>query len=184
MEQNITYQVCLILLRQKLHARAIAKILQINHTAILRTLKELTQKNVVDFTESGRNKTYHIKNTLEARNFVIASEIFRSRELLAKYPSLRKIIGSIQQNTKIKMATIFGSYAKGTAKQDSDIDIYIETKNNLLKKEVEAVDSKASVKIGLFDENSPLGKEIIENHVIIKGVEQFYESKSIFKEII
>ena len=184
MEQNKIYQICLILINQKLHARAIAKILQTNHTAILRTLKELVKKNVVDFTESGRNKTYYIKNTIEARNLVIASEIFKSRELLAKYPTLRKIIGSVQQNTEIKLAVIFGSYAKGTAKQDSDIDIYIETKKNSLKREIEAIDSRASVKIGRFEENSPLGREIMDNHTIIKGAEKFYEDKSIFKEII
>lgn len=184
MELNSSYKICLILINQKLHVRAIAKLLQTNHMTILRALKELTTKNIIDFEEIGRNKSYYLKKTIEAKSFVISSEMFKARETIEKYPSLRRIIGSIQQNQKIKVALIFGSYAKGTVKENSDIDIYIETNNLQVKREVEIIDSRASVKIGKFDETTPLGKEIMMNHAIIKGAEQFYENKSIFKDII
>ena len=72
---------------------------------------------------------------------------------------------------------LFCSYAKGLAKKDSDIDIYIETKNRNVKKSIEDIHSKISVKIGIFDIKSLLIKEIIKDHIIIKGIEVFYEKQ-------
>jgi len=80
----------------------------------------------------------------------------------------------------IKLAILFGSYSKGLAKQDSDTDIYIETDNKKIKKELESIDSRLSIKIGEFSADNLLIKEIIKNHVIIKGVEDYYEKTKLF----
>jgi predicted nucleotidyltransferase len=84
-------------------------------------------------------------------------------------------IKNIQQNKKIGLAVLFGSYARGKANKNSDIDIFIETKDRKLKQELELLNSRLSVKIGEYDRSSPLIKEIEKNHVILKGVEPFYE---------
>ncbi|MEK6900125.1 MAG: hypothetical protein AABX05_03295, partial [Nanoarchaeota archaeon] len=63
------------------------------------------------------------------------------------------------------------------AKKDSDIDIYIETKNRNVKGSIEDIHSKISVKIGTFDTRSPLIKEIIKDHIIIRGIEAFYDEQ-------
>lgn len=81
---------------------------------------------------------------------------------------------------KIDLAILFGSYVKGIAHKDSDIDIYIDTRNNKLKEEVELIDSKISVKIGSYNQESILIKEIEKNHMIIKGVERYYEKNKFF----
>ena len=44
------------------------------------------------------------------------------------------------------------------------------------------INSKLSIKIGKFDTKSLLIKEIIKNHVIIRGLEDFYERVEFFKE--
>jgi len=69
---------------------------------------------------------------------------------------------------------IFGSYAKGTAKKESDIDIFIETKNKNLKRELSLTDSKLSIKTGLYNKQDNLVKEIDKNHIVIKGIEYYY----------
>ena len=78
------------------------------------------------------------------------------------------------------MAIIFGSYAKGLAHKDSDIDVYIETTNLQLKKDIEQLNTKLSVKIGKYNSTNILIQEIEKNHVIIKGVEQYYEKNKFF----
>ena len=78
------------------------------------------------------------------------------------------------------MAILFGSYAKGIAKKDSDIDIYIETENRKIKEELSIIDSKLSIKIGKFDTSSLLIREIVKNHVILKGIEEYYAKNKIF----
>ena len=78
-------------------------------------------------------------------------------------------------------STLVFSRTKFNAKKTSDIDLYIETNSKLLKKKIEKFNSKINVKIGKFDNKSLLIKEIIKNHVIIKGVERFYEKSGFFK---
>jgi len=49
-----------------------------------------------------------------------------------------------------------------------------------VKEEIASVHSKIKVKIGEFDLGSPLIKEIVKNHVILRGVEEFYEKIGFF----
>lgn len=121
-----------------------------------------------------------LKKSLEAKQYVCAVESQKLSETVKKYPSLRRIIEIIKKNERINLAMLFGSYAKGTARKESDIDIYLDTKNIKLKEEVEAIDSKISVKIGSYNKDSLLVKEIDKNHVIIKGVEVYYEKNKFF----
>ena len=46
--------------------------------------------------------------------------------------TLKKIVATLKKHN-IKKAGIFGSYARGEAKKDSDIDILIEFNESLLK---------------------------------------------------
>ena len=75
---------------------------------------------------------------------------------------------------RFKVAILFGSYAKGLAKKGSDIDIFVETGSSELRRELEKLNSRLSIKIGKFDGKSLLGKEILRNHVVLKGVERLY----------
>ena len=70
---------------------------------------------------------------------------------------------------------LFGSYAKGTEKKDSDIDIYIDTTSQKIKETTQNIYPSLSVKIGTFNPSDLLIKEIIKNHVIIMGGEAYYE---------
>jgi len=175
MELNISSAILNVLFGEEIHARALAKRLDINHMTVMRNLKELVSENVLEFRKEGRNKVFFLKKNMEARNYELISELYKLNKTLEKYPELRKTIKNIQQNKEIELAVLFGSYARGTANKNSDIDVFIETKDRNLKKELELLNSRLSVKIGEYDRSSPLIKEIEKNHVIIKGAEIFYE---------
>ncbi len=162
------------------HIRGIAKKLNTNHMAIARKMKELQAENVVDYKTEGKNKKYFLKKTIEARSYILSSENYKLNKLLKKYPNLRRIIEKIQEDKRIKLAILFGSYAKGLAKQESDIDVYIETKDKVIKEDLSSISSKLSIKIGEYDKSDPLIREIEKNHVIIKGVEYYYEKNRVF----
>ena len=161
------------LLKQPSHIRAIAKKLDINHMMIKRKIHELLNQNVVDYREEGKNKVYFLKKTIEAKAYVYMAENYKQIKILEIYPVLRKVFENLHKKN-IKLAILFGSYAKKLAKKDSDVDVYIETTDKNLKKELELSDSKLSIKIGKFDKNNLLMKEIEKNHVIIKGIEEYY----------
>lgn len=175
MELNISSEILNVLFGEEIHARALAKRLDINHMTVIRNLKELVSENVLEFRKEGRNKIYFLKKNMEARNYELISELYKLNKTLKKYPELRKTIKNIQQNKEIGLAVLFGSYARGTATRNSDIDVFIETKDRKLKQELELLNSRLSVKLGEYDRSNPLIKEIEKNHVIIKGAELFYE---------
>lgn len=176
MEQNnYKEEIVNLLSKGKDYARSIAKKLSTNHTTINRKLKELRKENIIDYKEEGRNKTYFLKETIEAKEYRIIAEKHKLLKIIKKYPELREIIGNIKENKKIKLAMIFGSYAKQKAKSDSDIDLYIETENPEIKKELSRISEKLSIKTGKLDKDSPLAKEIKKDHVIVKGTESYCE---------
>lgn len=162
------------LLEEDSHIRKISRNTKINFMSVKRIVDKFLDKNILDFKMDGKNKTFFVKDNFEAKNMKILYEVYQRMDLSKGYPIIRKIFEKIFMNKEIKLAILFGSYAKRRAHSKSDIDIYIETKKLKLKKDVEKINSKISVKIGNFDKENILIKEIIKNHVIIKGVEEYY----------
>ena len=167
---NLELDIVGLLLRADSHVRAIAQKLNQSHSTVLRKLNTLTKENVVDARREGKNRIFFLKKNIVSRNYIIQAEAHKLTILVRHYPELSVILQEIAQRTGEKLIVLFGSYAKGLAKKESDIDIYIETKNRAVKKSIEDIYSKISVKIGTFDHNSPLIKEIIKDHVIINGI--------------
>ncbi len=178
---NINYEIVLSLIKERQHLRKIAKQLKIPHSTIMRRLNMLSKENIIDHNYEGKNKVFFIKNNLQARNYLQQAEQYKLSKLLKQYPKLSVIIEDILKICKEKTIILFGSYAKFQAKQTSDIDIYIETHNQKVKNNIETIYSKINIKIGKFDINSDLIKEIIENHIILRGVDEFYEKTKFFK---
>jgi len=176
-QKDYNMEVLSVLIGGKSHIREIAKKLDTNPMMVSRRLKELLDKNAVDFKREGRNQVYFIKDSPEAMAFVIMAEQYKLMKIIEN-PEIRKIVRELLKNKKIKLAILFGSYAKNLSHERSDIDIYIETNDLKIKKEVESINSRVSVKIGKFNKDNVLIKEIIDNHIIIKGVERYYELKS------
>jgi hypothetical protein len=56
----------------------------------------------------------------------------------------------------------------------------MEKVSKKLKGEAESVNSRINVKTGSFDLDSNLVREIVKNHIIIRGVEEFYEKTGFF----
>lgn len=183
-KKDYRFEIIDILLKERMHVRGIAKKLGINHMLISRKMQELFNESVVDFRQEGKNKVFFIKKTQEARNYVLITEQYKIIKVLSNYPLLRHIIEKIQKDKRIKLAILFGSYAKGLADKKSDVDIFVESNNRNLKKELGLFDSKLNLKIGKYDKSNNLIKEIEKNHVIIKGIDKYYEKNKFFKEVI
>jgi predicted nucleotidyltransferase len=181
-EQNLTNEIVALLIKEDLHTRAIAEQLSSNHATVLRKLRDLTEENIVDFRMEGKNKVFTLKRTIESRNAAIIAEIYKQSSVVSRYPVLRGIVQAIQEMPEIPLAILYGSYAKGLATKGSDIDIYIETSDSHKKKQLEQKHSSLSVKIGVFDTRNLLIREIMKDHVIIRGFEVYFDKTGFFKE--
>ncbi len=180
-QRNYELEIVLALLKKETHVRALAKQIGVNHMTISRKIKSLLEDNVVDFNEQGKNKIYFLKKTSEAKSFIFMAENYKLNQTLKKYPLLRGVIQEVQESKKIKIAILFGSYAKGIPHKDSDIDVYLETSDFKLKEEIESLNTRLNVKIGKYNKGNLLMNEIEKNHIIIKGVEKFYEHSKFFE---
>ncbi len=174
---NIEFDIIGVLLKSESHVRGIAQKLGESHSTVLRKLNHLKNEKVMDSKTEGKNKIFFLKNNLISKNYIQKAELHKLTKLLKKYPELSIIFEEVLKKTDERLIVLFGSYAKGLAKKDSDIDIYIETKSRNVKKVVEEIHSKINVKIGTFDTSSSLIKEIIKDHVIIRGIEVFYDQQ-------
>lgn len=178
--QNLTNEILCIILKGPLHTRGIADALGTSHATVLRKLRILVDENVVDFTIEGKNKVYYLKKNIEGGNAALTAELYKLSRLVSQYPLLRGMLQAVMAERGVKLALIFGSYAKGTAHQESDIDLFIETDDRDVKKRLEGQYSTLSVKIGRFDTDHPLVREIIKDHIIVKGGEEFFEKTRFF----
>jgi predicted nucleotidyltransferase len=181
-EQNTSSDILLILVQEDLHVRGLAGRLGTNHTTVLRRLQELVKENAVDFRTEGKNTVYFVKKTVEGRNRVMMAEYCRLSRLLKRYPYLRGPVKALISRREVPLALIFGSHAKGTAAGRSDIDVFLETREKAIKQELEKKYPRLSVKIGDFDPASPLVREMMKGHVIVKGVERYYDATGFFSE--
>ena len=174
-------EIILLLIRSENHVRGIAKQLNESHSTVLRKLTILVKENALDYKKEGKNKVFFIRKNLQAKNYVFNAERYKMIKLLKTYPELNVIIDDLLKKNDEKLVVLFGSYAKFIANKESDIDIYVETSGRKLKEKLESVNSKIKVKIGSFDLESNLIKEIVKNHIILKGVEEFYEKTEFFE---
>jgi predicted nucleotidyltransferase len=158
-----------------MHGRALAISLKTSLTRVQTILNELRKANILDYKVEGKNHIFFIKKNLTSKSVIISAENYKLIKILNKLPELEPIFQDIIKKSKASLIILFGSYAKGTQTKDSDIDIYIETTDNKEKDEIQSMYSLLSVKIGLFDQNDLLIKEIIKNHIIIKGAEIYHE---------
>ena len=179
-EKSLKMEIILQLIKSENHVREIAKNLEESHVTISRKLNALQKENVVDFEQKGKNKIFKLKKNIIAKNYVFNAERYKLNQLVKKYAEMLIIADQIIKNTTEKLVLIFGSYAKFTSHEDSDIDVYIMNEDKKVKKKLEEIHSKIKVKLGKFNLNSELIKEIIKNHVILRGVEEFYERTKFF----
>lgn len=180
MEQKLyNHEIVLNLLKGENHLRQIAKELNVNHMTIKRALDVLIKENVLDVKKEGKNNIYSIKKTLEAKNFVLMAEIYRLNRFIKKHPELKQSLRDLKKSFA-NLIIIFGSYAKEIETKESDVDIYIETRNDNIKKEAGKINKKFSIKIGKYNKENLLIKEIEKNHIIVKGFEVFYEKSKFF----
>jgi len=173
LQKRNDFEIIECLLFQAKHIRYIGQKTKLNPSTVMRTLRNLENKGVVDFKREGRNKIYYLKDTPEARTYKYITEHYKLLKTLQN-PKLRRIIKALTTISHGELIILFGSYANNTSKEESDIDIYVETESRELQKNMQNISEKLSIKIGKIDKENALTSEIIKNHVIIQNTERFY----------
>lgn len=177
---DVESEIILNLINRESHGREMSKNIGIPLSTVQRALSRMEKIGVLASRQMGKNKLYSISKNLAAKKRVFDAENYKLLRLVEKYPFLEPLIEDISKKCSCPLVILFGSFAKFTAKPDSDIDIFIETSELKEKMKIEELNSRISLKIGSFNKESLLAKEIMKNHIIIKGVEYYYEKTGFF----
>lgn len=170
--------------KKSLHLREISREIKVDVKATQLQLKKLEKINVLFSTVKGRNKDYTLNlNNITTQYYLMMAETFVSIIYLKKNFLIKKIIGEI--GNKIHDPVIlFGSFAKSIYTKDSDVDLFIISDKkiktsitleagNLVGREINLKSTNRDRFMNGLRSNDPLIKEVVSNHIILKGIDEF-----------
>ena len=115
-----------------------------------------------------------------AEDFFILTEQYKKICFLDMHEMIREIVSKLSDNIK-GIALIFGSYAKGISNKDSDLDLFIIGKYDASK--IKEISKAYGIEINIKYYPSVifkkelrkdiLIKEVLSNHVVLLGSEEF-----------
>lgn len=160
----------------------LSKAINIPYATFHRTIK--TMKNIIIMKQVGKSKTIELnkENKIITSYLSIGSEEEKN-EYLKKQPILAKIASESKTDDII---ILFGSYAKKTQKESSDIDLLIINKKGnksisfskyetLFKKRINPIFiTKDEFKNMIKEKEENIGKQALKNHIILNNPEEFW----------
>lgn len=163
---------------EKITASQIAKKNSLNQKSVYLFMEELEKIGIVTSEMQGKNKLYQLNKSNKelAKQFLCAIESLRTLYFYQQNPNIKLIIQKILPYIN-GIAAIFGSYARNTQKETSDLDIFIAGEYD--EKEITSVTNTFNVDINIKHQTSfredTLTKEIRKSHILIKNTEQFIQ---------
>ena len=161
----------------------LAKALQIPYATFYRTLKAKSDLFLIETVGKAKTVKLNLTQDVLTAHLVLASWEER-KELLKHQPIIRKIAEDLPKD---EIVLLFGSYAKGTATERSDIDLLIINKNSeknasfskhelLYKKTINPIIvSRKEFEQMLGDTEENVGKQALKNHVVLQEPQRFWE---------
>jgi len=173
---------------KKFTMNEIAKQVNEYYSFVHRTINKLNKDKVIAKAKAG--KAYLCSLNLENEKtltLIQLSEIEKRNEFYDKNKELKLIledfIDSMESKFNILSIVLFGSYSKGNATKESDIDILLLSKSSInIGKKIKDMYAKYGKEINPIlmtindfkkQKDKALIKEIINNHYILYGVENF-----------
>lgn len=159
-----------------IHGRAISKKTNLNQKTVSNILNKLEKANIVKFKFEGKNKIYFLNEfNAHIKEIIKIIEIHKKLKFLEHNKKFTKLFEKLEESTD-GIAVIFGSFASLSQTSKSDLDILIIGKSQ----NIENVEKAFNIQINplitskkKFDKNTLVAKEIIKNHIILKGVDEF-----------
>lgn len=158
------------------YGSAIASKLKMNQKTVSNILNKLEKQHLIKFKEEGRNKYYFLnKLNPSTKEMIKLVEVNKRITFFEKYKQLNSLFSEMEKRTK-GIGVIFGSFANFTKTEKSDLDLFIVGSVG----ETEDLETLYNIKINVvkstkdkFKSNDLFLKEVIKNHIILKGVDDF-----------
>lgn len=162
----------------KNYGRKLASKLKMNQKTVSNILNSLEKEHILKFTQDGKNKYYYLnKFNPFVKDIIKLIEINKRIMFFREHIKLNDLFLEIEKRSK-GLVILFGSYAKSSSTKSSDIDLFVIGKVEDLKD----LETLYKIKINIvnsskdqFKLNDLFINEIINNHIILNGVEEYIE---------
>jgi predicted nucleotidyltransferase len=161
----------------------LSKLLKIPYATFYRTAQEMSDLLVIEVV--GKSKTVKLNSELPIiKAHLIVSSDEERKEFIKNQPIIKKVESEL--NTK-EIVILFGSYAKKTQHEKSDIDLLVINKEGsksisfskyeiLFKKKINPIFvTKKEFELMLKDKEENVGKQALKSHVVLHNPEEFWE---------
>ena len=168
------------------HTREMAKLVKKSHVTLLPHLKSLEKDKILIAKIIGKNKVYTLNlDNILTKNYLIISELAESILFQEQVFLIKKITAEISKFYLPGSIVLFGSYAKRTFKEDSDIDLFYlgelkETEMTKIKAIGKIYGKTINLKtanIGKFEsglrKKDALIMEILKYYIILQNADTF-----------
>ncbi|HYB06842.1 MAG TPA: nucleotidyltransferase domain-containing protein [Nitrososphaerales archaeon] len=172
--------------KKSIHVREIARRVGVDPSTILQHLQKLVDLNVLTYSlaPKGKNKEYSLNlESLSTKYCMAEAEINTTFNFLQHNYLISKVLSELG-NDLDGITLLFGSYAKGTATAKSDIDLFLISGRKVSESLIGEVSRTIGKDINIeratknrfmesFSSNEPLTREVVGNHIILKGFDGF-----------
>ncbi len=162
------------------YIREVQKLLGLSPRTAYLILEDLEQKTILESSLKGKIKTYRLKNNITSRYYLVFVEQYKTLAFLKSNDKIREIIDKISPLIK-GIGLVFGSYAKGAQKKDSDLDIFVAGECDV--ENISRISAIYGIEISVkkyplktFKDKMQTDifiKEIMDAHLIFKEAEKF-----------
>lgn len=167
-----------------LHVRQIARAVRVDVKAVQLQLKRMEKMNVLSSALKGRNREYRLNlGNSVARYYMVMAEAFAATSYLQVNFVIKKVAEEAAELVDGPLL-LFGSFAKKMQSKESDIDLFAISGSKVDRKRfmelgdrigrdinVEQASTSRFMK-GLRDKD-PLIEEVVADHVVLKGADEF-----------
>jgi len=170
--------------RLSLHQREIARKIRVSTNTSHLQLKRLERMRVLLMASKGRHTEYSLNlGNLVTRYYMLLAETFASITFLEENFLIKKVISELNEQLT-GTAILFGSFAKGQAREVSDIDLLtlsdreidpraVAAVENLIGRAINVKSTTAAHFVEGLQGGAPFIREVVEGHVVLKGIEAF-----------
>ena len=147
------------------YIREVQRVLRISPRTAQIMLSDLESRGIIESKRQGKIVSYSLRRNYIAQRFLVFCEQYKTISFLNENSIINEIVEKITPQID-GIGVIFGSYAKGTNRPESDLDIFVVGKYN--QKEIERASQMYGIDISVKCYPMNAFREDLRKDILVK----------------